>query len=72
MINAKGFSPCQRKVKKSQELSERGLIHDVHHAHLCDEEVEDAASGGHCKHVRHEEATLSYASTFYVNYTDTL
>lgn len=41
------FSPSQRQVKKSQELSQRGLIHDIHHTHFCDQEVQDTAPGGH-------------------------
>lgn len=44
--NARDFSPGQRKVKESQELSQRGLIHHVYHAHFCDQEVQDTASGG--------------------------
>lgn len=42
-------SPSQRKVKQSQELSQRGLIHDIHHTHFSDQEVQDAAPGGHWK-----------------------
>lgn len=45
--NVRIFSPSQRKVKKSQELSQRGLIHDVNHTHFCDQEVQDTAPGGH-------------------------
>lgn len=45
--NARVVSPSQRKVKQSQELSQRSLIHDVHHTHFCDQEVQDTAPGGH-------------------------
>lgn len=44
-----GFSPRQRKVKKSQELSQGGLVHDIHHTHFCDQEVQDTTPGGHWK-----------------------
>ena len=38
--------PGHGLVKQFQELGQRGLVHDVDHAHLRDEEVEDAAAGG--------------------------
>lgn len=46
-VNVRVFSPGQRKVKKAQELSERSLIHNIHHTHFCNQEVQDAAPGGH-------------------------
>lgn len=39
------FSPSQRKVKESQELSQGGLIHHIYHTHLCDQEIKNTASG---------------------------
>lgn len=47
--NGRVASPSQRKVEQSQELSQRSLIHDVHHTHFCDQEVQDTAPGGHWK-----------------------
>lgn len=41
------FPPGQGQVENPQELPQGSVIHDVHHAHLCDEEVQDAAPGGH-------------------------
>lgn len=38
--------PGHGQVEDLEELSKRGLVHDIDHAHVCDEEVEDAASGG--------------------------
>jgi len=35
------------RVEDAQELSERGLVHEVHQGHLHDQEVQDAAPGGH-------------------------
>lgn len=37
--------PCQWKIKDFEELGQRGLVHDIDHAHLCDKEVQDAPSG---------------------------
>lgn len=47
-VNGTYFLPRQGEVKQSQELSQRGLVHHVDHAHLCDQEIQDAASGGDC------------------------
>lgn len=44
------FSPSQRKVKESQELSQGGLIHHIYHAHFCDQEVQNTAPGCNWKH----------------------
>ena len=38
--------PCQWQVKDFEELTQGCLVHGIDHAHLCDEEVKDAASGG--------------------------
>lgn len=38
--------PGHGLVKQLQELGQGGLVHDVDHAHLCDEKVEDAPAGG--------------------------
>ncbi len=53
--NARVSLPCQRKVKKSKELSQGGLIHDIHHTHFCDQEVQDTAPGGHLKHTQTQQ-----------------
>lgn len=34
----------QGQVEQAQELTEGGLIHHVHHTHLRNQEVQDAAS----------------------------
>jgi len=36
-------------VEHLEELTQRRLVHDVHHTHLDDHEVEDRAAGCHCK-----------------------
>lgn len=59
MVNISVSSPGQRKVKKSQELSKRRLIHDIHHTHLCNQEVQDAAPGGHWNHTGKHKSTNS-------------
>ena len=35
------------KVEELQELSEGGLVHHIHHAHLHNDEIQDAASQSH-------------------------
>lgn len=50
--------PGQREVKKSQELSERGLVHDVHHAHLRNQEVQDTAPGGNWEHTHKTQVAV--------------
>ena len=39
--------PVHWEIKDFQELFEGGLVHDIDRAHLRDQEVQDAPSGGH-------------------------
>ena len=38
---------CHGNVKQAQELSQRGLVHNVHVGHLDNQEIQDATSCGH-------------------------
>ena len=39
--------PVHGDVEEAEELRQRRLVHAVHHTHLGDQEIEDAAAGGH-------------------------
>ena len=41
------WGACHGKVKELQELFQGGLVHHIHHAHLHDDEVQDAATQRH-------------------------
>lgn len=42
--------PGHGEIKHTKELLEGGLVHAVHHAHITDQEVQDATSVSHCKY----------------------
>ena len=41
------WGACHGKVKELQELFKGGLVHHIHHAHLHDDKVQDAATQSH-------------------------
>lgn len=45
--NRRLLGTCHWDVKQTQELPERGLVHDVHVWHLDNQEIQDTASCGH-------------------------
>ena len=51
---------CHGHVKNAQELVEWGLVHAVHHAHLTDQEVHDAATGGHYNNSTYGHTSLTH------------
>ena len=46
--NRRLLGTCHRNVKQTQELPERGLVHNIHVRHLDNQEIQDTASCGHC------------------------
>ena len=46
--NRRLLGTCHRNVKQTQELPERGLVHNVYVRHLDNQEIQDTASCGHC------------------------
>ena len=54
---------CHGNVKQAQELSQRGLVHDVHVGHLDNQEIQDATSCSHWNEERmrrEENLRLAY------------
>ena len=45
--NRRRLGTRHRNVKQTQELPEGGLVHNVNVRHLDNQEIQDAASGGH-------------------------
>lgn len=63
--NRRLLGTCHWNVKQTQELPERGLVHNVHVRHLDNQEIQDTASCGHCGGEGQNENSSSIILQYY-------